>query len=446
MAEPKKKLKPVRVQGFEVELYRLGDGRTAFADKYGGPRKVRKFTDEAQARAEAEKMAYRVLRGEAVRHEFSPKDIAVFQHLQEMIAPLGVPLVSALEEWVALRKIAGDRALLDVVRSGVDTMNRPSKTCREATEALLGEKQLGGLSTVYLDELKEDLTSFNDDFGDEPIVRVTTEQIVEWLVKRPHRHKPERGLSMRRRNNIRGTLVTLFLFAQAQNWLPPGKTAPQKIKKGKIVSGMVTVYTPQEMQYWISIVKEEFLPWLLIGGFSGVRSEEICPDPESKKDRLRWSDFKWTKRHINIRPEVSKVGERRLVPISDNLMMWLTPWMEANAKGPVIEEGKRTANEARRFNRVSRRLTAKAKKDPINYQHPQPGLLWRHNALRHSYGSYRQAVIKNMHQLAHEMGNSVDVIKKNYHEAQEDEVAAAWFAIKPEGDLENVMQLSFGNC
>lgn len=58
-----------------------------------------------------------------------------------------------------------------------------------------------------------------------------------------------------------------------------------------------------------------------------------------------------------------------------------------------------------------------------------PGLKWKRNAHRHSFGSYRQALIMNFGQLAEEMGNSIPMIKRNYRDAKEEGKAREYFSI-----------------
>jgi hypothetical protein len=59
------------------------------------------------------------------------------------------------------------------------------------------------------------------------------------------------------------------------------------------------------------------------------------------------------------------------------------------------------------------------------------GVAWRHNALRHSFVSYRLAIVKNENQVAMEAGNSPQMIFNHYREVVTPEQAAAWFAISP---------------
>jgi len=66
---------------------------------------------------------------------------------------------------------------------------------------------------------------------------------------------------------------------------------------------------------------------------------------------------------------------------------------------------------------------------------------WPCNVLRHSFISYRIAVVKSADQVALEAGNSPAVIFKNYRELATDDEAAAWFNILPkEGQWENTFE------
>jgi hypothetical protein len=57
--------------------------------------------------------------------------------------------------------------------------------------------------------------------------------------------------------------------------------------------------------------------------------------------------------------------------------------------------------------------------------------VWKHNALRHSFCSYRLAAIKNAAQVALEAGNSPQMIFKHYRQLVTEAEANQWFAIRP---------------
>ncbi len=69
---------------------------------------------------------------------------------------------------------------------------------------------------------------------------------------------------------------------------------------------------------------------------------------------------------------------------------------------------------------------------PVGAEGWQP-FLWKHNALRHSYISYRVAQVQNVAQVALEAGNSPQMIFQHYRELVQPDAAKAWFAIMPAG-------------
>jgi hypothetical protein len=62
----------------------------------------------------------------------------------------------------------------------------------------------------------------------------------------------------------------------------------------------------------------------------------------------------------------------------------------------------------------------------------EAGVEWKHNALRHSFISYRVADVKNVDEVALEAGNSPDIIFQHYRALVTEKAAKAWFGITPE--------------
>jgi len=110
--------------------------------------------------------------------------------------------------------------------------------------------------------------------------------------------------------------------------------------------------------------------------------------------------------------KVKKRGKsRRIVPLLPNLKSWLKPL--AKAAGSVWPHSKPYLYES---------LAGVAVKVEV---------LWKSNALRHSFVSYRVASIKNIPQVAIECGNSPQIIDSNYRELVTDKDAEKWFSILP---------------
>ena len=65
---------------------------------------------------------------------------------------------------------------------------------------------------------------------------------------------------------------------------------------------------------------------------------------------------------------------------------------------------------------------------------------WKHNALRHSFISYRVALTQNVAQVALESGNSPAMIFAHYREVVDAKAAKNWFEIAPE-QTENTVSI-----
>jgi integrase len=61
---------------------------------------------------------------------------------------------------------------------------------------------------------------------------------------------------------------------------------------------------------------------LCLQAFAGLRAEEV--------KRLRWEHIDLKEGHIVVPDTVAKCEERRLVPISDNLVRWLQPYVKSD--------------------------------------------------------------------------------------------------------------------
>ena len=151
-------------------------------------------------------------------------------------------------------------------------------------------------------------------------------------------------------------------------------------------------------------VADDFRPWLVVGAFLGVRSAEIL--------RMDWSMFKWDQGHLELPPEITKTGERRVIPIPPAVALWLP---DPPSSGRVCEK------PPHQINRGKKSETAKL------------GALvggWKKNGLRHSWASYRCA-IAGFKETAMEAGNSETMIRSTYRDAKTKGEAEEWFGLRP---------------
>jgi len=225
----------------------------------------------------------------------------------------------------------------------------------------------------------------------------------------------------RSRNNARQTVGAFFKFCRERGWLPRDHEGIELISKFKEAPKGITVFTPWEMSKYLMYAREELVPFLAIGGFAGLRSAEI--------QRLDWQQIHLSDRFIEVTAKIAKTASRRVVPISDNLAQWLTPY--AKQAGRVVPFENMSKQIEWLVGAANKGLREEAKAAGNNPDEAA-SLDWKKNALRHSYISYRVAEIQNVNQVALECGNSPAMIFKHYRELVRPAEAKKWFSIQSE--------------
>jgi integrase len=216
----------------------------------------------------------------------------------------------------------------------------------------------------------------------------------------------------RTRDNKISAWITFFRWCRKQGYLPFGEaTAPERLDRPQIARGVPSTWSPAELRVLLAQVTPCYLPWLALAAYAGFRTEEICPDPKSGKSGLAWEDFQWDRDIIIVRPETAKTGRRRIVPILPALRAILEP---LKGQGPI---GPHRPPHTPRRSGVEAETTRLGK--------VVGG--WRRNALRHSWISYRAAIV-GMSQTAMEAGNSEAEARKSYDDAKAPDEAGEWFS------------------
>jgi len=205
-------------------------------------------------------------------------------------------------------------------------------------------------------------------------------------------------------------IKVLFTFAKAQNYLPGEKnTVVEQMQQVRVKSEDTTIFSPEEMTTLLHNAPPDLVPILAIGAFAGIRMAEL--------ERLDWKAVDLERKFIEVRAGQAKTASRRVIPISDNLAAWLTP---LERKGKIV-----------RTKELQTHVPALARALKIE---------WPRNVLRHSFISYRIAIVQSADQVALEAGNSPSIIFKHYRELMTEKQAEKWFGIMPkEGQWENTL-------
>ncbi len=397
----------VKFGSASVPIYFLeskGRRRFILAHYRDGKRIRQSFTDLTAAKKEALFVAQRIQSGMQHVTDLKPHQRDNYVKAVELLSALDLPLVAAIEDYVQARKLSESESLTSMAtdyRKFFKPLTR-RVLVPELVLELIAAREQDGASKTYVSQLKTILNRFATAFPGE-ILGISSSDIDAWL----------RGLpvSASSRNSMLVCVKVLFSYARTQNCLPAEQmTAPEQIKKVKIKNDDVSVFTPKEMEKLLHAAPPHLIPILAVGAFSGIRMAEL--------NRLDWSAFDLERGHIELRADQAKTASRRLVPITDNLRAWIEP---------LPKKGKLVRHAA-----LHREVTSLARALKME---------WPRNVLRHSFISYRIAIVKSADQVALEAGNSPSVIFKNYRELTTEDEADKWFGILPkEGQWENTFQ------
>jgi integrase len=360
------------------------------ASEPGKPKRTKRFkTKDAASRFRTEKENELLRDG---RKSANLRESAVREALWAVKAlePCGVTLRQVVEEYLAHHE-AGKR----------------SKAFNVAVEEFLETKKAAGKSLRYRADLQFRLRAFNKagggedkkPFGERLVSEITARDVEAWLA----------GLagSPVTRNNFRRVLGVFFTWARKMD-LCGGNPAIDATAATEIPE-RVEVFTPAELRLILDQAPAELLPQFVLGAFAGLRTAEI--------DRLRWDKVNFTKERIEVDAKIAKGAAHRFVPIPPVLAAWLKPIRK--------ESGLVQASRAKMKLREFRRELAIPSPE-------RPAVTWKHNGLRHSFGSYALAREEDAGKVAAWMGHTnPHMLFRHYRERVEREEADEWFKVFP---------------
>lgn len=362
----------------------------------GGRRCRANFHDIEEAKKEAEAKAAQLSRGDMDALQITGKDRLIYGRALEAIRPFGVTLDAAALEYADARKTLDGVPLGEAARFYMRHHGRgiTRKPVAAAVDEIIEAKKAGGVSELYRLDLGYRLGAFKEAFNCD-LCSLAPDDVRKWF--------DALRLSPRSFNNYRNTLGTFFAFAKARGWLSKESDLLEAIDKRKEKAAPVEIFQPSEMAALLEQASPEHAACLALAAFAGLRADEII--------RLSWSDVDRRPGFIEIAAAKAKTAARRLVPITANLAQWLAA---APRNHDLVWSGTR-----RWFFTATARLAIKAKVE------------WKHNALRHSFISYRLAEVQDVNKVALEAGNSPRMIFQHYRELCTPAEAKTWFSLAP---------------
>ncbi len=354
-----------------------------------GKRRCTSRSSYEEASTLAAEIAIRLARGEIRQRILSGAELAEYEEALATCQATGGTLAHAAR-------------LLKYI-SPADT----NKTVEEVRELFLESKESREDRTK--ESLKSDTKFLAQTFGDRLLITLNVQELTKWV-----KDMPVKGRTKRNRYS---SARTMFRWARKMGYLPDGMTAIERVDEatwadtaGDDVDANWEdeddwdgncLLTPEQLQDLFKAIPDRLIPTLAFSAFQGIRRSELL--------RMHWGMVKGDT--ITVPKIVAKkIGKRRVIPFLPATAAWVTPLKQP--KGRIVPSNDR-------FNQ----LTEIAKKIGIDP--------WPQNVLRHSFISYRLAILKDEPEVAREAGTSVGKIRSNYDEKASEEDAIRWFSMFP---------------
>ena len=379
-----------------------------FRSSYYGPdgKLVRKdHGDKAQAEQTLADAAQAFGRAQPDALSFTPEERRDADAAMALLIPYGLSLYTAASRLTeVLAVLPSGLSLMDVVRQGVARYPGTDKTVAEVVAEIVKDREANGRSTKYLKDMTGRLGQFATAFTT-PISSVNPAQVRTYV--QGLRNTDGSPLAARTRENHRRLIVTLFEYGAQQGYVARDSAADiANIQGPRVVAGVTGIFTPHEIRQILTALSGVDRIICALGAFCGLRTAELS--------RLRWENIRMDQRVLVIDAQQTKTASRRVVPLPENAIAWITPLIPTDASG-----------------RISRHDHPDYQGEHLAETAKALGIPWVRNGLRHSWCSYRLAVTKNATLTAHEAGNSPQILHRHYNELVTEAEGKAWFNVHP---------------
>jgi integrase len=378
-----------------VKLYRsVNRGKPMYQLSYyfGGRRVQKNFANKWDAKRIASIILNSLSIAAVTVDDLTAAELESFVAARRALAPNYALHVAVEEHAYAVAKL--DRATLREAVEFFCRHNRadmPRLTLLEIAEQFAKSREQSGLSSQYVSACRKAIKDLAMAFPDRTLSDLKTTELDAWLGSLAHGAKTK--------NYIRCLLRTCGHWAEGHGYLIKNTSPFPAMVRYKETKGSVPIFTPAQIASLLTKAHASLRPFLALGAFAGLRSAEL--------QRLDWSEINLERNFVTVAASKSKTQQRRVVPISENLKLWLLPARQLS--GAVCRH--------RRPQMAAARLCE--------------GFAWQDNGLRHSFISYRLAILEDTARVALEAGNSPQMIFTHYRELVAPEVAKAWFEVKP---------------
>ena len=282
--------------------------------------------------------------------------------------------------------------------------SQASVTVSIASQAIVGRLRADGYSKRHSNNLSNIMAVFCKTYSSDLVSSITTDNVQKWLDD--YRTKEGRTLSAVSFNSYRRYLSLFFNYCVKRGWLSDNPVS--RVSQQRVITKVPRLLMPSDLKVILNASSGDLRTAIALQAFCGLRSSEVA--------RVRWTDVLLNEsgNYIQIGADTAKTSRRRLTPIPDNLLPLLHG--EKKPEGFIYATGKGKPDSIQ--------------KALVGIRKSLRGISWGRNALRASALSYRLAITKDVSATALEMGNSPEVLMRDYRELTTPAQALEWFDIR----------------
>jgi hypothetical protein len=356
-------------------------------------------TDLEEAREEADRKAAQLAAG--LEKGASRSDLLELAEARELAGD--VPLLSAVGEWKKARELVGP-AILEACHAWADRrMPKVSRILvKDAAEKFVAAKDAAGKqgTRTYSRKLKPLVAAFGDRYLD----TITTTELTAFFAQVPHPVT---------RNDRRRRVVTLFLWARRQGYLPRGvETEAEQTDTATEQATTIGILEPETFDQVLRFFQKEYPHYLaavVAAGLCGLRAAEVHGKLDSRDVRQVWEDIHLDRKFMSVTEAKANTPAHRIVHLSDAAIAWFRACPKPH-EGPIC---------------------AQAAIERVREIAIHAGFKLPPNCFRHSWISYKIALTGDKIKTANEAGNSVRMIDQRYRVPLPKFLGKAWFATRP---------------
>lgn len=270
---------------------------------------------------------------------------------------------------------------------------------KDIVAQLIKEKTANNRRHRTISDLRNRLqNNFAAKFGDKHLTDLTLDDCKNWLLT---------AKDFRTRTNLhsKGSLLFNYAMKQRPKWID--ENLFDSIDKPQVDIKPVAIFTVDEAKRLLLAAKDiGILPYIAVSLFAGIRMEELS--------RMRGRHFDFQTKSIFIDATITKVRKhQRTIEMLPALLAYLEPYKDKIKDDfRIIDDNKAT--------RTRKQLLTSA-----NIK------AWKIDIMRHSYGTYHLAAFQNAAMTASQMGNSVEVLHRDYKKPVLKSEADKYWALRP---------------